>query len=258
MNEITYNDGLINTLALPAPPPSWRSPEIGALAAALAKAQAVIENATREATAQVGGGEKARKYKYADLAAVLDEARKALSANGLAVTQLTSTRATADLVLAIVETVLLHESGQWIRSELSMPVEGPTNSDGRRVLAGAQEVGIAITYARRYALAAIVGISQEDSDGAVAAPPPDPRPVEKRPALKNSERPATDAQIGKVRALAREVFPELGGEKQAEALKILAIDMALPASSKDYTAADASRLIDRLTGIKDGHDKVPF
>jgi hypothetical protein len=34
--------------------------------------------------------------------------------------------------------------------------------------------------------------------------------------------------------------------------------MALPASSKDYTAADASRLIDRLTEIKDGHDRVPF
>jgi hypothetical protein len=255
MNEIIY-DGTTGTLTpLPAPPPSWRSPEIGALAAALAKAQAVIEDASKTREGSIGGR---GGYRYADLAEVLSEARPVLSANALAVTQLVSTRSVGDVVLAIVETVLMHESGQWIRSELSMPVESRVSGAGNRVLSGAQEVGIAITYARRYALAAIVGISQEDSDGAVAAPPPDPRPVEKRPGPKNSERPATDAQIGKVRALAGEVFPDRPKEEQAECLKRLAADMALPASSKDYTAADASRLIDRLTEIKDGHDKVPF
>ena len=258
MNEITYNDGLVNTLALPSPAPSWRSPEIGALAAALAKAQAVIEDASKTREGSIGGR---GGYKYADLAEVLSEARPVLSANALAVTQLVSTRATADLVLVDVATVLLHESGQWIRSELSMPVESRTSAAGNRVLSGAQEVGIAITYARRYALAAIVGISQEDSDGAVAVPPPatrDERPVEKRPALKNSERPATDAQIGKVRALAREVFPDRPADDVSAALKTLAAEMALPEGSKDYTAADASRLIDRLTAMKSGGDSVPF
>ena len=54
-----------------------------------------------------------------------------------------------------VTTMLLHSSGQWIKSKLKMPI---TKAD-------AQGVGATITYARRFALSAMVGISQYDDDG---------------------------------------------------------------------------------------------
>jgi hypothetical protein len=51
--------------------------------------------------------------------------------------------------------MLLHESGQWIKSKLKMPVEKVT----------AQSIGSTITYGRRYGLSAITGIAQYDDDG---------------------------------------------------------------------------------------------
>ena len=59
----------------------------------------------------------------------------------------------------IVETILAHESGQWIQSELCMPL---AKNDP-------QGVGSAITYGRRYGLAAIVGIVADDDDDGNAA-----------------------------------------------------------------------------------------
>ena len=56
-------------------------------------------------------------------------------------------------------TMLLHESGQWIKSKLKMPIEKAT----------AQSVGSVITYGRRYGLSAITGIAQYDDDGNVAS-----------------------------------------------------------------------------------------
>ena len=58
-----------------------------------------------------------------------------------------------------VTTMLLHESGQWIKSKLKMPVEKAT----------AQSIGSTITYGRRYGLSAMVGISQYDDDGNAAS-----------------------------------------------------------------------------------------
>jgi hypothetical protein len=51
--------------------------------------------------------------------------------------------------------MLLHESGQWIKSKLKMPIEKVT----------AQSIGSTITYGRRYGLSAITGIAQYDDDG---------------------------------------------------------------------------------------------
>ena len=52
--------------------------------------------------------------------------------------------------------MLLHESGQWIRSKIKMPIGGKKD---------AQAVGATITYARRFSLSAMVGIAQTDDDG---------------------------------------------------------------------------------------------
>lgn len=93
------------------------------------------------------------KSKYSPLSDVLNLVRPILSKYGLSILQSPSGNAT-DIVIT---TFLLHESGEWIEFEpLLLRVEKPTP----------QGVGSAISYGRRYALSAILGISSEDDDDA--------------------------------------------------------------------------------------------
>ena len=126
-----------------------RSDHINELAAALAKAQGEIQNVAKDKS---GYG-----YKYADLAGVLESARPALSKNGIALIQSASY---ADRSVSVT-TMLVHQSGQWISATIAMPVEAGKGMNQ------AQAIGSIITYARRYLLAAMVGIAQEDTDGAI-------------------------------------------------------------------------------------------
>lgn len=122
-----------------------KSESIAALAAALSAVQGEIENAGKNST------NPHLKSRYADLAEILNTVRPVLSEHGLAVSQ---HPAFSDGMVH-VETMLMHKSGEFISSTISTPVQ---KSD-------AQGVGSATTYARRYSLAAIVGLSQEDDDG---------------------------------------------------------------------------------------------
>lgn len=122
-----------------------QSQELSELAAALVKVQAVVEGAKKDSANPFF------KSKYADLESVWEVCRKPLTDNGLAVVQTTDQ---AEQGVAVV-TTLLHTSGQWMRGRLCM----------RPVKDDPQGVGSCITYARRYALAAIVGIYQTDDDG---------------------------------------------------------------------------------------------
>lgn len=134
-------------------PAAWQppdaSPRIGRLALALSKAQAQIEGASKSAT------NPHFKSRYADLASVWDACREALTSNELAVVQ-TTTGGEGRTV--VVRTTLMHSSGEWICGELTMTPLKP----------GPQELGSCITYARRYALAAMVGVAPEDDDGEAA------------------------------------------------------------------------------------------
>lgn len=128
------------------------SEQINELAAALARAQAVMEGASKDAT------NPHFRSRYATLASVWEAARKPLTAHGLAVIQ--TTRAEGPAVT--VETMLAHQSGQWVRDALTTTARD----------AGPQSVGSAISYLRRYALAAMVGIAPEDDDAEAATAPP--------------------------------------------------------------------------------------
>jgi hypothetical protein len=121
-----------------------KSETIAALAKSLAKAQGEIENATKSST------NPHFRSKYADLAEVLNTVRPVFSSNGLSFVQMPSF---SDGVV-MVETLLAHESGEWIGETASSPI---AKQD-------AQGVGSAITYLRRYSLAAFAGIAQEDDD----------------------------------------------------------------------------------------------
>ena len=92
------------------------------------------------------------KSNYADLESVWDACRSLLSDNGLAVMQFPGEYMDGNMSL---NTVITHKSGEWMEQEMSLPVTKPD----------AQGAGSAITYMRRYALAAVVGVVQADDDG---------------------------------------------------------------------------------------------
>ena len=131
-----------------------QSDTIAALAEALSKAQGEMEGAKKTAN------NPHFRNQYADLASVWDACRDALSSNGLAVIQSPGPMADGRMEMT---TTLAHKSGEWMRGTLTIPL-------GK---ADAQAYGSATTYARRYALAAFVGIAPEDDDGnaATAAAP---------------------------------------------------------------------------------------
>ncbi len=126
-----------------------QSETISSIAAALVKAQATMGVALKDST------NPHFKSKYADLASIINAAREPLADNGLAVIQ----RSHPNDRGVQLETMLIHESGEWI-------------SDGGLFLPAAkvdpQGFGSAMTYARRYAYAAMLGIVQDDDDGARA------------------------------------------------------------------------------------------
>ena len=123
---------------------------IGALAAALSK----VQGATEPLLAVKDSSNPFFKSKYADLSSVWDACRVQLAANNLCVIQTTAEAADG----AVLITTLAHSSGEWIRSVL--PIKVKDNSP--------QAQGSGLTYARRYALAAIVGVSQIDDDAEAA------------------------------------------------------------------------------------------
>ena len=105
------------------------------------------------------------KSKYADLESVWDACRDLLASNGLSVAQFPGTYSDLDKTMSLT-TLLMHESGEWISNEMSVPMSK----------VDAQGAGSCISYMRRYALAAVVGVVQADDDGNAAS---SPKPVVK-------------------------------------------------------------------------------
>ena len=171
---------------------------VGELANALSKAQGTIKGAVKDSQNPFF------KSDYADLASVWGACRDALAKNGLAVTQtLAGTPESVEVI-----TTLMHISGQWINGKLTIK---PVKIDP-------QAIGSAITYARRYALAAMVGVAPDDDDGNAASgkhddkpapkpqehaampPPPPPNVDEKTNALPSApaNRPVSDVLTAEV------------------------------------------------------------
>ena len=124
------------------------SEQINEIATALAKAQAELKAASKDAE------NPHFKSKYADIASII-EALKPLSKHGLAFAQFPETAEEG----IIVSTLLMHTSGQWLRTDVPIPVSK----------ADAQGYGSAITYGRRYGLQALCGLAADDDDGNAAA-----------------------------------------------------------------------------------------
>lgn len=139
------------------------SESIKEIAAALAKAQGAMGGASKDAS------NPHFKSKYASLASVVDAVKAALSENGIAYYQ---TPMTSEKDECGVETMLMHSSGEWI---LADPFYVPVSK------ADAQGFGSALTYCRRYSLAAVCGVAPEDDDGNAATSAAPARSVENGP-----------------------------------------------------------------------------
>jgi hypothetical protein len=126
------------------------SESIANLAAALARAQGKMNAAMLNAVNPF------LKNRYADLGAVIEAARPFLAENDLSFSQF----ATVEQNRVNVETLLMHGSGEWLSETLSLPL------GDNKGLSAAQAVGVVITYARRYALAPMLGVyAGDDADG---------------------------------------------------------------------------------------------
>jgi hypothetical protein len=131
------------------------SESIGAIAAALAKAQAELTNPEKSLVGFIGPSsprDAGRAFRYAPLSSGLDIARKSLARHAIAIVQ--STAIDKDTGLVQLNTALVHSSGEWVASEWPVCPICDTASP--------QRMGAALTYARRYALFTLVGIAGED------------------------------------------------------------------------------------------------
>ena len=135
-----------------------------ALYTALVKCQSQIKTALKDSK------NPHFKSSYADLTSVMLACKDALAANDLAVLQLSRIHESGAPVLV---TRIIHTSGEHIEGEFPLVCKDPNDP---------QKLGSAVTYARRYALSAALGITADDDDGQAAAghtPAPAPKPQAK-------------------------------------------------------------------------------
>jgi hypothetical protein len=199
-----------------------RSDSIANIAKALALAQPHITNPALDAV------NPHFRSRYATLAAHIAAVRAPLAAQGISVVQ--STRIDV-LGAVVVVTSLIHSSGEWLSSELALP-SGATP----------QTYGSALTYARRYALAALCGIVGDEDDDANAA----------TPQAKAKEAPVKAAPKAKPAAL--ETRPQGSALPEGyERFKVQSCEMLSgKESGKTYWKAS---LLDELGGV---HSAVTF
>jgi hypothetical protein len=137
------------------------SESIERLAPALLKAQKALEVAVKDSANPYF------KSNYADITAVIDVVKPALNDAGISFVQLPDTGPEAGLLY--LTTRLIHTSGEWLESTAATPL---AKTDP-------QAYGSAITYTRRYALAAAIGLLAEDDDANAATGKREPAPSPK-------------------------------------------------------------------------------
>ena len=224
-----------------------KSESIKEIAAALSKFQGEMIAVKKDATNPF------YKSRYATLDIIWETIRKPLSENGLSIAQ------TMNVIegKSVLETTLYHVSGEWISGvQLANPIkEDP------------QALGSAITYARRYSLAAILGLVSDEDDDAEAAmtkqkpiakapekpvsPPvetPRPKPITTAPPPAQIEF-ITPAQTKKIYATAKEK------QLSPEEAKVYIKKTFNKTSTKELTKGEASVMIEFLNEIQpqDGH-----
>jgi hypothetical protein len=204
------------------------SETIGAIAAALAKAQAELANPEKSLTATIrfaNPREGDRTFRYAALSSGLDIVRKSLGKYEIATVQTTAIDLEAGLIR--LTTTLAHSSGEWLSSDWPVCAVSET--------AAPRRMGAALTYARRYALFTLVGIAGEDDLDA-----PDLDVVQKadaNPPSDDDRRPNGEARRA---AALKPTEPRRGPPPQPLANSALTVEQS--ARQRDRLVAEIDRL----------------
>ena len=219
------------------------SETIGAIASALAKAQAELTNPEKALIATIRASnprDHDQTFRYAALSSGLDVVRKALGGHEIATVQTTAIDKEAGLIR--LTTTLAHSSGEWLSSEWPVCAISET--------AAPRRMGAALTYARRYALFTLVGIAGEDdldaphfAEGAKAdaanndgAADKDRIAARLRPTAAIEQRPPATLASGRREKVVRPARPVLGHDQSAALREQLLADIGGLQSSDE--AAD--------------------
>ena len=198
------------------------SAEIGELAFALAKAQEEMFPAVPNSQNTF------LNNKYADLNSVLSAVRPALCRNQIAFPQ---TIEVDDNGCDYLVTTLIHASGQWLRSRMKLTHESQKGTNANQALGGA------LSYARRYSLTAMTGVSQEDDDAVSAAPSDGAKEEQKRFELEENRK-------------MRNTLKKLRGrwhEETADAVNDILADYAELKMIESAMGEQAKEICERLT-----------
>lgn len=194
------------------------SETLGELAAALSAVQSEMRPAAMNAK------NPHLRNKYADLGAIIETSRPALTKHGIAVSQMLG----GEPGTVSVETVLMHKSGEWVASTATFPVME------QKGITTAQAAGISYTYLRRYAMAAALGIyADEDADGHMPPPPPAAPPA-----------PVDPKQLQRIAILT----DELGVDRDKKIAAAAYVAGREVTSTKELTHPEADALIKFLVG----------
>lgn len=213
------------------------SETIGTIAAALAKAQGELSNPEKSLVATIRSPfprESDRSFRYASLASGLDIIRKSLGRQEIATIQTTAIDCESGQIR--LTTLLAHASGEWIASDWPVCAAGE--------VAAPHRMGAALTYARRYALFALVGIAGEDDldapDNLVRSVSPHEAPsrLPKKPARGTPQRPPLDPASSS--RLREQLLAEIAALPDGEALALWAHRRM--ADKNMLTADDAQRV----------------
>jgi hypothetical protein len=221
------------------------SESIGAIAAALAKAQGELTNPEKSLIATIRSAfprEGDRTFRYASLASGLDIVRKSLGQHEIATIQTTAIDQGSGRIR--LTTLLAHASGEWISSD--WPVCSVSE------MAAPHRMGAALTYARRYALFALVGIAGEDDldapdlltePAAAADPPDDANPRTKPPSgsIHKPRQPKPVLATEPSAALRDQLIGEINELKDSDDIALWA-HRRLPA--KNTLTADDARAVE--------------
>ena len=207
------------------------SESIGAIAAALAKAQGELNNPEKLLTATIRSPfprETDRTFRYASLSSGLDIVRKALGRHEIATVQATEIDHEAGLIR--LTTVLAHSSGEWVSSDWPVCPVGETASP--------HKMGAALTYARRYSLFTLVGIAGEDDLDA-----PD------LPVIHLKEISAARGQADKIQGKAEsEALSHIGPKEKRWRHKI--VRGTIPVLSPDQSVTLRNRLLGEVGALQ--------
>lgn len=207
-----------------------KSESIAKIAPALVKSWGELESPKHNMSVKVqtkkGGS---YTFDYTDLKGIFDEAKRVFKENGISIIQNSYTEDTEKGLLISVETMLLHSSGEWIKSN---PLQMPASQN-------MQDMGGQVTYMKRYSLSAMLGIATEKDDDGNGALGND---------YKLSQKKATNKQLDFVQKLLKGKVTQ---EHPYEALYAgIKKRMNTDVEIENWTSQQASQAIKILQGDK--------